>query len=1600
MMKFFSLVFLSFLICGVAKGQDYRYALPTGGDGNSCTIDDPCSFDAALSGSNDGDTIAVSVSRSGSRALIPLTSGVEFPSHFVTLATYDENADGSKLVEGEIELRGTLTVGSGGSINYYPYKQSESRLTLNSNKINIEGGIGFDDLPMTFADYTSSSTFGGNVFIERNSTITVDGICPIVESLNVVSGVDVNVAGSCTDPMGVELFYDVVENANGLYVWNQLNVAGSLVLDDDLNLNLIAPRPNTPEDSAYAIPAVTVDGTISSSGISALYVQIESEMLVDTTSMLVELDSDSTDGMWDERIPTYTGWQNDFDHAFRVSGIGTINLDVIKTTQAGVRIGVDFGSDSRSENSGGVLFVENSTVSGDFYNTGLAQTEFVTESMITGSVFVEGAGEGGIGNSAQDMPESVMECYDFSDRLQGSSNIVPIEVSESAYATVAKTLGSRGLTTGVYFNEGGTIMGNVHLIDGVKNVGTYADTSGTDVDFTCYGGVFVQEQTTIFGDVFGDGVVHFMLNDDLAVEGRFFNVADADEVVVQSMESVMDNSNICKNEAPEAAGAYLTFSGNEASQTLSGDLTIMLGGLRIDKSTGSELELDGVSVVANSLDIIGGTLVTNGMLDLSGGSLYLNQSHSNVGSILGGSSRSVYAELNDMQLHPASITYTGSLASMNTGDEVYEGMELESMEMWLGTAATELTLLTDFSVTDNLLLSRGILEIPSHIELGAPDTITVNDGMVLGNWNSDSVGTVVYRSTTSRLASTQTSATLEDALLASQINIVIDGCTGMVLELPNGFSTIGNVTVAEKNTLDIGENSLVITGDVLAAGDISGEGILYFAQMDTTANEIDLNLTTSDDMLVRDVPSISVLGMVTLNLIGDAVASTSIAPVNPNMVDVANVAGLALDSLSAFTVEGFDVIHIDNDFDLAMGTSVSVNESGGNPQAVLSISGNVGIEGTLDLNGNVLETSGTYMQTSGNVWVAGGSHIAMGDFYVGENANYFLTAFDSLGNHGNVCGDLTEMVDDYTVNTGLFVYSDFSFVGNADAYDVNLTDDLGFRGNVAFSEGATISNSVPFCHVTINGSVDVQSDVSQFGNVWLANGIVHTNGNAWNLSNSDTTDVINSPSMNSYFAGEVTRSVIYGGINGSYTFPVGYGGEYRPLSLRLASTQSDEYSVSVGHSVMDADSLDWPLENLVVDGITLDNLANMFWVVSSDVQLDHDPSVTLFADELANIFDLDGLRVVQWDCDGSNPRSAGVFTDHTFTNGIPTLNHSGVELGNCTLLGIAANFLENPISTDQITSGTARVQFVNNVADDTIPVVDLYLNSNRVVDNFGFQNGTTFGVVPAGNHTLHVVLPDASDNSEPLHSTAVNFQRDMNYHVIGYVGANEVFHVVENVRTESVVNNMVDFYITHGAPGLGTIDIRLLDPIDNQTVLNLLANNVSFGDVGSYLSLAPATYHFEISTANNDAQIDVFRLNLQQYVNEAVLFALSGVGTSSVTGLTMFGVDNEGTSFFPQVITGIENEAPTGFALHGNYPNPFNPTTTVEFDLPESARMTLIVFDILGRVAYKTTSHVEGGASRSIRVDLSNLPSGNYFYRLINEDVKGQIGNGRMVLIK
>ncbi|MGI9175691.1 MAG: T9SS type A sorting domain-containing protein [Rhodothermales bacterium] len=80
-----------------------------------------------------------------------------------------------------------------------------------------------------------------------------------------------------------------------------------------------------------------------------------------------------------------------------------------------------------------------------------------------------------------------------------------------------------------------------------------------------------------------------------------------------------------------------------------------------------------------------------------------------------------------------------------------------------------------------------------------------------------------------------------------------------------------------------------------------------------------------------------------------------------------------------------------------------------------------------------------------------------------------------------------------------------------------------------------------------------------------------------------------------------------------------------------------------------------------------------------------------------------------------------------------------------------------------------------------------------------------------------------------------------------------------------------------------------------------------------------------------------------------------------------------------------------------NYPNPFNPSTEIQFTLPEASPVTLVVYDIQGREVARLLEGQQEAGSHAVTFNAANLPTGTYIYRLTAGAVTE---SGRMVLMK
>ncbi len=331
------------------------------------------------------------------------------------------------------------------------------------------------------------------------------------------------------------------------------------------------------------------------------------------------------------------------------------------------------------------------------------------------------------------------------------------------------------------------------------------------------------------------------------------------------------------------------------------------------------------------------------------------------------------------------------------------------------------------------------------------------------------------------------------------------------------------------------------------------------------------------------------------------------------------------------------------------------------------------------------------------------------------------------------------------------------------------------------------------------------------------------------------------------------------------------------------------------------------------------------------------------------------------------------------------------------------DLFQNADNAKALWEGTLRqaptAQFIQNIDG---PALDVYLDGQRLFDDWAFQSASAFDVLSQGEHTIDVVRGGDGDNAQPLRSQSISVGTATDYHVIAHGKGEDVDVVfVDDVRRSHDVDDQAAFYVTHGARDLEAVDVRLLQPGGAAVVL---LDDAAYGTVGSYVSVPPGSYDVEVVAAADQRLVNVFEFDLGGLSRQAFVLSLSGLGTSAREGLTMMGVQADGTVFFPSGVTrtGDQTELPEHFVLHGNYPNPFNPHTTILVDLPMSATVTVEVFDVLGRAVLRSVpEELEAGSLRAIRMDVAQLASGTYPYRVRAATAAGiEVRMSQMTILK
>ncbi len=319
---------------------------------------------------------------------------------------------------------------------------------------------------------------------------------------------------------------------------------------------------------------------------------------------------------------------------------------------------------------------------------------------------------------------------------------------------------------------------------------------------------------------------------------------------------------------------------------------------------------------------------------------------------------------------------------------------------------------------------------------------------------------------------------------------------------------------------------------------------------------------------------------------------------------------------------------------------------------------------------------------------------------------------------------------------------------------------------------------------------------------------------------------------------------------------------------------------------------------------------------------------------------------------------------------------------------IGIYIFESPMAEDE--EFFAQAQIIHNAADPALGSVDIYLNGELAVDNFEFQSATPYIDVPAETE-ITIEITAAGEEDVLLDFTGM-LDEGQTYTIIAQgVGNPDDFapnpdglsidaslEIIEGTLTESVTD-LVELLLFHGVTDAPTVDVL------NALTGNPIATGLSYTDASDYVQLPPDVYFIDIAV---EMPLFTFEVDVTGLTGQAVTVLASGFvdpdANQDGEAFTLIAVLADGTVIELETATSIDDpsERPDAFILEQNYPNPFNPVTQIQYTLPESADVTLEVFNLQGqRIAVLENGHQSAG-THSVTFDGTNMASGLYLYRL------------------
>ncbi len=359
----------------------------------------------------------------------------------------------------------------------------------------------------------------------------------------------------------------------------------------------------------------------------------------------------------------------------------------------------------------------------------------------------------------------------------------------------------------------------------------------------------------------------------------------------------------------------------------------------------------------------------------------------------------------------------------------------------------------------------------------------------------------------------------------------------------------------------------------------------------------------------------------------------------------------------------------------------------------------------------------------------------------------------------------------------------------------------------------------------------------------------------------------------------------------------------------------------------------------------------------------------------------------------------GSFTDLVANTGNANTSYSHTGLSADTRRDYRVSAI-NSVGTGPVSNEANAT--TDSVKDTPMPEVSLSADQNSVAEGDLVKVTVELSAAQQIDVTVPLILTagtaesDDFDNVSPVNVVISSGQTKMDHLINTYEDADtedETFSVAisKDHLPDGIIlgaASSIEITITDkDLPGISAPSSIEVDEGKSEEVsISLMtqpSSNVSVtitGHANADLTPDPQVLTFTPDNYNAPQTVTLTTNEDEDLINDEVTLTLqaSGGGYDDVSvTLTITIRDNMGVNIEEEPLS-------TSITLWGNYPNPVSDHTTIVFDLPEPAQISVLVVDLLGRTIQTTPYGWYGsGTGHTVEVVTQNLTSGIYYYTLM-----------------